>query len=87
METPDPKTIDQTLAFQKLNDLHKILNGAFGGKTSEDIFKGMTIDKSYPVTVNGKKGIINVLKDKTITMKFDEITSDEIIAMIKKIHD
>lgn len=87
MQDFDPNKIDVTKAFQMLNGLNKALGEATGNLNPKGVIDGLTIEKSYPIQVGGKKGILNVTKDKSMTLKIEGITSDEIVAMIKKIHD
>ena len=83
----DPSKLDLSQLMSTMKNLSDGLNKAVGGNNSTTVFDNITIEKTYPVTVSGKKGTVTVTKDKTITMKFEGITSDEIVNMIKKLHD
>jgi len=91
MENLDPNKIDPTLLYQKFNGindaLQKAISGMGGAVSEKTIFESVVVEKSYPFVMNNKKGVLNVTKNKDITIKVEGITDEEIKLMIKKIHD
>jgi ferredoxin-fold anticodon binding domain-containing protein len=82
----DPKNIDITKAMQMLNTFNKALSEVAEVKV-DDVFKGMEIKKSFPVKINGKSGIINLIADGSVTMKIEGFNEEDLKSIIKKIHD